>query len=309
MFILIIVFLVLLLAFFIAGYLFFRQFMMREKHPAGDHEIPGEEFLHGYGERYKKGLEWILAQKTQHVTIKSADGLILCAEYLPCRNAVRTVLLAHGYHGTYFKDFSEIAEFYHRQGSNLLMITERAHRGSEGKYITFGVRESGDLMLWCRFLNEKYGDSLPLYLHGASMGSATVLMAEGEALPENTAGIIADCGYTSPWDICGYFAGHYLHVPKFPLLSIVDLYARLLAHFSMKEKSAPEILKKAKIPVLFVHGTNDDFVPPHNTVANYEACAAPKRLCMVDGATHVTSWFFDTEKYQQSLLSFLNETS
>ena len=32
--------------------------MMREKHPAGDHENTGEEFFHGYGERYKKGLEW-----------------------------------------------------------------------------------------------------------------------------------------------------------------------------------------------------------------------------------------------------------
>ncbi len=291
--------------FLIPGYIFFKNFLVRYPDPYRDDTMPEEDFTHGFGERYKKGAAFILAQNMQPVSIKSRDHLTLRGLYFPCDGAVRTVLLAHGYHGAFFKDFSEIAEFYHAHNSNILLITERSHRESEGKYITMGIRESEDLALWCRFLNDSFGNQLPLYLHGISMGSSAVLMAQGENLPDNVRGIIADCGFSSPWEIARHVAKNIVRAPAFLLLPSVNLYARFLAHFSLKEKSVPDILKSAHIPVLFIHGTMDDFVPPHHTIRNYEACAAPKTLCLIDGATHAMSWFFDTEKYSTAVLSFL----
>ena len=38
-----------------------------------------------------------------------------------------------------------------------------------------------------------------IFLCGISMGCATTLMAAGLDLPDNVKGIIADCGFTSPW--------------------------------------------------------------------------------------------------------------
>ena len=54
---------------------------------------------------------------------------------------------------------------------------------------------------------------------------------------------------------------------------------------------------------VIVKQTGDDFVPVHMTIKNYHACAAPKRICLVDGATHAMSWYFDTAKYKRALES------
>lgn len=289
-----------------AGYITFRNFLhcKADKHQCD--ELPDEDYTKGFGSRYIAGAKWNLNAEGEAVTITSHDGLRLVGKYIAADNAVRSVLLVHGWFSTYFKDFSEMARWYLDNGSNVLFIDQRAQRDSEGTYLTMGTLESEDVAQWAHVLAEKT-PGLPIYLHGVSMGAATVMMAQGENLPGAVAGIIEDCGFTSPWDIAASVAKNGMHVPTWPLLPIVNIYARLLAHFDLKAKSAPDILAHAKIPMLFIHGTADDFVPPHMTVRNYMACAAPKTLCMVDGASHAMSWFFDTKKYKAALASFLAE--
>ena len=184
------------------------------------------------------------------------------------------------------------------------MIEERAHRRSEGEYLTMGIRESEDIALWSREMVRKLGDELPMYLHGVSMGAASVLMAEGENLPENLVGVIADCGFTDPLDIAKDVMMKNLGAVTYVALPIINFWAKKKTGLSLDDKSATEILRTAKYPVLFIHGTGDDFVPVHMTIKNYHACAAPKRICLVDGATHAMSWYFDTAKYKRALESF-----
>ena len=280
-----------------AAYNVFKGYLLR--HGTYDDDPPGDEDyttpeLH---ERYLEEIRWNEAQDFTDVSIKSKDGLVLMGNYLPAEGeATKNVILAHGYHSTGFKDFAGILKYYHKD-ANVLMIEQRAHRRSEGKYITMGVRESEDLALWCAFMNEKAGSDLPLYLHGISMGGATVAMAEGEDLPDNVKGIISDCGFTSPYDIAVCVSKTYMNGTTVPLMPLVNRYARRLAGIDLREKSAPEILKNARIPILFVHGTLDRFVPPHMGIRNYEACSAPKKICLVEEATHAMSFLKDTDKY------------
>ena len=63
-------------------------------------------------------------------------------------------------------------------------------------------------------------------------------------------------------------------------------------------------MKECKIPVLFVHGTDDKFVPVEMTYENYKACAAPKRLLIVPGAEHGMSYLINREEYQKTVLNF-----
>ncbi len=69
---------------------------------------------------------------------------------------------------------------------------------------------------------------------------------------------------------------------------MVNLVSEIIAGFGLKEVSIPEIMKRNKIPVLFIHGDADNYVPMWMTIKNYEACAAPKELYIVPRAqTHL----------------------
>ena len=288
-----------------SGYRMMEGFLRRHEPYADDPPADEEYTTPSYHKAYLDGLKYNDAIKAEDWTITSKDGLKLVASYIPAEgNAVRNIILCHGYHSSGRKDFSGILQYYHENGANLLMIEERAHRRSEGEYLTMGIRESEDIALWSREMVRKLGDELPMYLHGVSMGAASVLMAEGENLPENLVGVIADCGFTDPLDIAKDVMIKNMGAVTYVVLPIINFWAKKKTGLSLDDKSATEILRTAKHPVLFIHGTGDDFVPVHMTIKNYHACAAPKRICLVDGATHAMSWYFDTAKYKRALESF-----
>ncbi len=295
------------LGLFAIAYVVFKNSYARGKN--GDERnsaLPDESWAKEYHERYINGCLWNQEVKGEEWAITSKDGLRLTAKFVPAKGeAVRNVILAHGYHSVYFKDFSEIAQWHIEHGANVLMICQRSAPGSEGKYLTMGIRESEDLAIWAALMDDRTLGKLPMYLHGISMGCSTVVMAQGEDLPANVKGIIADCGFTSPWDISVAVCRQwYPWLPAKLTGYVVDIYARHLANFGLKEKNTVEILKKAKIPTLFVHGMMDDFVPPHMSVKNYQACAAPKKIMLSEEATHALSWFYDNERYVKAMEEF-----
>ena len=285
------------------------QGFLRRKDDIYEDDMPADRNYSGkqYHRAYLAGIRENQKVRGEDVTITSDDGLELMGTWYPAQNAVRTIILAHGYHSSWQKDFSGMVPWYHANGSNLLLIEERAHRRSEGKYITMGMRESEDIVRWAEFLNRTYGSELPLYFHGVSMGAATVLMAQGQILPPNMAGIIADCGFTSCYDISLHVMKQSMGIFAYPILYRANLFANRYAKVDMKEKENPKILKHAKIPTLFIHGTGDHFVPCDMTVKNYSAAACEKRLVLVPEAPHAMSWFYDTKRYQEALTDFFEE--
>ena len=124
---------------------------------------------------------------------------------------------------------------------------------------------------------------------------------------DNVKGIIADCGFTSPWDIIKHVAKERFHLPPFPLMYMVDLISEVVAGFGLKEVSIPEIMKRNKIPVLFIHGDADNYVPMWMTIKNYEACAAPKELYIVPGAGHALAFSKDMEEGKRRIKDFINK--
>ncbi len=290
------------------AYKMFLNFMKR-KDDIYEDDMPADRYYSGtaYHKPYLKGILKNQNIKGETVTVESADGLELSGTWYPAENAVRTVVLVHGYHSSWQKDFAGIVPWHHENGSNLLMIEQRAHRRSEGTYITMGIRESEDVVKWAEFLNRTYGDDLPLYFHGMSMGAATVLMSQGQLLPPNMAGIIADCGFTSPWEIDYTVLKKKIGPPAYFVMCKTNRIARWIAGVDLREKDNRKILAHAKIPTLFIHGTGDNFVPCDMTVMNYSQAACEKRLILVDGAPHAMSWFYDTERYKTALTEFFEE--
>ena len=79
------------------------------------------------------------------------------------------------------------------------------------------------------------------------------------------------------------------------------------AGFDYKAVSTLDVLKTCKIPVLFIHGGKDDFVPTQMTLDNYSACASPKELLIVPEAGHGTSNMAEPERYRETALAFMKK--
>jgi len=249
---------------------------------------------------------WLRDNNAQDVYVTAKDGLKLHGYWIPAEEPRGTILLAHGYRSTILVDFGLAFAFYHALGMNILVPHQRAHARSEGRYITFGVKESEDMKCWIDYHNKTYGN-IQMILSGLSMGASTVLYLADQNLPENVKCIIADCGFTSPKDILDKVYRSVVHLPSGPSLWAADLFARVFAGFSLTEKDTRDVLKNAKLPVLMIHGLSDDFVPSDMTRQGYDSCFGPKEILLVEGAGHGTSFLVDKQTYITRVIAFLEK--
>lgn len=250
--------------------------------------------------------KWLKDKGCVDVFINGKDGVRLHGLWVSSDHAKGTVILLHGYRSTYLVDSSMALEFYHSAGYNLLIPDQRAHGKSGGKYITFGAKESEDVMQWIGFHNRTFGVA-PIVLSGLSMGASTVLYVADRELPSNVKGIIADCGFTSPKAILADVYRKVIHLPPIFSMWAVDLLARAFADFSITQKDTRKVLAHSKVPVLMIHGREDTFVPCKMTEEGFQACTGRKKLLIVDGADHGVSFIHDREGYKEAVISFLEE--
>lgn len=261
----------------------------------------GLEFIEEYSEKLKNSIDEV-------VSTVSADGVKLIGHLHKCENPKRIIIAMHGWRSSWARDFCAISEFWHENDCIVLYADQRGQGESEGEYMGFGLIERHDCLDWINWALENLDNNLPIYLAGLSMGATTVLMATGLELPENVHGVMADCGFTSPNDIWKHVAENNLHIPYGGITeSLADNMCRKKIQIGAKDYSSIMALKEAKVPVLFIHGTDDHFVPVEMTYENYKACASPKRLLIVPGAEHALSYVVDKEAYQSSVKDFWKE--
>ena len=252
------------------------------------------------------GAAWFRAQNPERVQITSDDGLRLVGYFLPAYDAKGTLLLLHGYRGSPFFDFAYSVRDYHELGWNVLAVCQRAHGESDGKYITYGIKERFDARDWALYLADRFGPEHNVVMIGISMGCSTALMSLGTDLPDNVKCVVADCGFTSPYEEFVHVLKRR-HIPVHPVLDIAELYAKAFAGFSFKDYSTITALQTNRRPVLFVHGEKDTFVPVRFAVENYAACTAEKQLITVPEAGHGTSYVYAKESCHAALRDFLNK--
>lgn len=297
---------ILVVLLFIGAYIFIKACVRRKELPwLVEEEIKKTDYAKYYNCICASD-EWLRSHHAQDIYTMSKDGLRLHGYWIPAENSRGTILLAHGYRSTILVDFGLAYAFYHALGMNILVPHQRSHGESEGKYITFGVKESEDMACWIAYHNETFGQK-QMILSGLSMGASTVLYLADRKLPDNVKCIIADCGFTSPKAILDCVFRSVVHLPSWPFLWAADLFARFFAGFSLNEKDTRRILKNAKLPVLMIHGLSDDFVPSDMTKQGYDACTGRKELLLVEGAGHGTSFLAAREQYTKTVITFLEK--
>lgn len=268
--------------------------------------MPDTEQYNVFRAQSEKMIRDTLSIPYEDVFITSFDGLRLHAKFYAASERKAPVqIMFHGYKSSAERDFCGGLREGIDGGFNVLLVDQRAHGESEGKYLTFGVNERFDCLSWASYAAERFGNDVKIYLYGISMGASTVLMASALPLPKSVSGIVADCGYTSPKAIiCSVLRDH--HVPAAPVYAVAKLGARLFCGFDLDSASAPDALRRSHIPVLFIHGDDDRFVPCRMSRENFEASAAEhKKLLIVHNAGHGLSYMLDRPAYLSALHSFL----
>ena len=261
---------------------------------------------------------FMLAQDHREVSQMSFDNLKLHATFFPALEEYvdktemiagkkKAVICFHGYTSKGMSDYIGLSDYYLKRGYAMLLPDARAHGESEGEYIGFGCLDRKDALVWIHWLIQEVGEDVEIVLHGTSMGGATVLMTSGLELPAQVKGIVSDCGFTSPKEVFTHVLNSMYHLPAFPVIQGADLMNRKLAGYGMDECNAKREVAHAKVPILFIHGSNDTFVPTHMCNEIYECCASPKKMLIVEGAAHAESYYKDMEGYEKALTEFIGE--
>lgn len=237
--------------------------------------------------------------------ITSKDGLKLHGTYFPLEGAKKTVICFHGYTSEGLNDYSTLALFYRNHGFSLLIVDERAHGKSEGTYIGFGCLDRFDALRWIEEIVRLEGKEVEILLHGDSMGGATVLMTAGLSLPKQVKAIVSDCAFTSAWEVFTSVLNNSYHIPAFPILHIANEMVKKRAGYGLRDCNAKEEVAKTQIPILFLHGEADTFVPCRMAYELYECCSSPKKLVIIEGAGHVESCYREAQLFEDSIKEFI----
>lgn len=252
-------------------------------------------------------IDWTRKQDFEQLEMTSFDGLTLQGYYLAAKEPTnKTVVFAHGYLGNAF-DMGLFGQYYYENlGYNIFLADLRGHGKSEGDYYGFGWHDRSDLIDWMNVLIDRNED-IDIMMHGLSMGAATVLMASGENLPPNVKAIVADSPYTSVYELFAYQMKRMFSLPDKPILPSTSVVTKLKAGYSLTEASALEQVKKATVPILYLAGEGDTFVPTEMAKTLYENTKSESELVTYPNANHGESIVLHREAYLQKITAFIGK--
>lgn len=245
----------------------------------------------------------IFETASKDIYITSDDGLKLHG-YEINQNADTWVITVHGY-SSQGNQINWAARRFYNRGYNVLAPDLRGHGQSEGDYIAMGWDDRLDILQWINEIIKKDADA-KIILYGVSMGAATVMNTVGEKLPSNVKLAIEDCGYTNTWNIFSYQLDSVFGLPEHPFLDAANLVTNIRAGYSFNDGPIDQI-EKCKIPMLFIHGSNDTFVPSYMVDELYNKATCPKEKLIIPNAGHAQSNDFDPTTYWDTINNFIDK--
>ena len=241
-------------------------------------------------------IDWLTVKSIQKSIKNEDDAEIHALELKNYDTCHSYIILCHPMTSD-AKDMAVYAYHFFDLGFNVLIPEARGYGESEYKKINMGWLDRYDVLLWVDEII-KNDSNASVFLFGVGMGGSTVLMASSLDLPKNVKGIISDSAYS---DVHSAFKANIKNIyaiPSFPVVNMASLYVQLTQGWSFKENSALEQVKNAKVPVLFIHGSDDEVIPVSQSNDMYEACSAKgSDHLLISGASHAQTLSKNSEKY------------
>lgn len=261
--------------------------------------------------------------------IENDRGERLHALYIAAAEPTRkTAVIVHGYTDNSIRILN-IGYLYSRQLKyNVLLPDLHGHGTSDGNEIQMGWLDRLDVLQWTETADELFGrnnqtvitgdstythsSGTEMVVHGMSMGAATTMMISGEVehgvyQQPFIKCFVEDCGYTSVWDEFRSELKEQYNLPAFPLLHTASWLCQQEYEWDFREASALNQVKKCSLPMLFIHGDADTYVPTWMVYTLYEAKPEPKELWIVPGAKHAMSYKDYPQEYTERVKNFVEK--
>lgn len=211
------------------------------------------------------------------------------------------VVLSHG-HTYSHHGVIKYAKMMHRLGFNVIMYDQRFHGLSGGKNTTLGYYEQYDLFEVISHIYKIYGDDIYLGTYGESMGSSTVLLEQ--KIDDRVKFVISDAGFKDLKTLIKRQIKQK-HLPSWLFYDLVNVCVWLISKANLSKVSPIEAIKESKIPIMFVHGKQDNFIPYSHTVEMFETYQGEKMLYLADKqAFHARSYYQNKDEYFEALEDF-----
>ena len=259
-------------------------------------------------ELYGVDLEWLKDKDVTDLCFRSFDDTKLSGIYIKNPSGINKVaILHHGFNCDHTGMIS-YAKMYYEMGYNILMNDSRCSGKSEGNHITFGERESKDLYKWIDQIVFMNGKDVKVVLHGVSMGAATCCLCSQYDISRNVKAIVSDCSYSSFYDQCVHKLSEKM--PRFvsQILTFWGFVGTIVFYgVNLFKTNAVKAVSKSTCPMLFIHGSGDDFVPFAMVDSLYNACNSVKQKYVMEDAVHALSIMHNPTLYKEAVETFLNE--
>lgn len=290
--------------YFSASYfVYIKAFKSKKDYSDGPLALPGSSVLKITTERMLTLINDINETPHEDIEIISFDGTRLFGRYYHISDGAPVIIQFHGYKSRACRDCSGTFRIAKDLGLNILVVDQRAHGKSGGRTISFGIKERYDCLFWTKYIEERFGKEKKILLLGLSMGAATVIMASELELPDGVVGVIADSAYTSPRDIL-MKVGSQMHYPKKLMEYFLSSGAFIFGRFDIDGADCIKAVKNTKLPVLFLHGRDDYFVPCEMSRKVFSSCLCDKSIFIFENGGHCAGYIFNTERYIGAINGF-----
>jgi Dipeptidyl aminopeptidases/acylaminoacyl-peptidases len=231
--------------------------------------------------------------KHKEISIVSKhDGITLKGTliYAPHRSN-NVIVFSHGITSSrwYILKKGRIDSLLNR-GFNVLTFDHRAHGESEGEIPTYGYLEKYDLDQWVDTAANLFPKG-KIGVEGVSMGAATAILHAGEINPSKdslhkVSFYIFDCPYSDLEEQFAHRLNKDYHLPNMALTTSLNILNRPMNGFDIKDVSPIKAAPKIDVPVLFIHGMADDYVPTYMTTDMYKEVKSHKMLALIPKERH-----------------------
>jgi uncharacterized protein len=220
-----------------------------------------------------------------------------------------TIILVHDLGGNRWSVL-KYADMYLDRGFNVLLYDSRNHGDSGGKNITYGYYEKYDLDRWVNWLYTRNKGGI-IGVHGESMGAATALLhSELNEAKKRVSFYISDSSYSDLEEILCIKLKEDFNIKTKFAANILMFYAnkvnKFRNQFYFKESSPINILEHTSVPVMFIHGGSDNFVPRAMSEELYNRKTSSKELYIAQNSNHAEAYIKNQEEYKEKVYKFLD---
>ncbi len=215
------------------------------------------------------------------------------------------IVVVHGYEES-SSTMGDYGKMFFEEGYNVLLVDNEYHGESEGDHISMGTFDCINVLRWVDEI-VKQDDSSEIVLFGLSMGAATVMMASDKKLnpSKHIKAIVEDCGFTSSEDMFSYRLKVEYKLPKLPLIYAVDIFNYFKNGYRFNDKTPLKAVSNTNIPMLFIHGDKDDYVPFYMVHKLFDSHCGEKDIYIVKNAEHANAFDVAGVDYKNKIMKFI----